>query len=125
MPRGMEAEAHPAAFEAVAIFIRLIVARLGIDAIAQRHDRQRLGRRIHRAMAAARMIGVAVRHRGALDGARRIDPQDRSEEHTSELQSLMRISYAVVCLTKKNSNDAEHTINLVTITTNMTRLHHE
>src|SRR3546814_1774793 len=28
----------------------------------------------------------------------------RSEEHTSELQSLMRISYAVFCLKKKNSN---------------------
>src|SRR3546814_5688487 len=27
----------------------------------------------------------------------------RSEEHTSELQSLMRISYAVFCLKKKNS----------------------
>src|SRR3546814_9011035 len=27
---------------------------------------------------------------------------DRSEEHTSELQSLMRISYAVFCLKKKN-----------------------
>src|SRR3546814_2919930 len=29
------------------------------------------------------------------------DPQKRSEEHTSELQSLMRISYAVFCLKKK------------------------
>src|SRR3546814_5915010 len=29
-------------------------------------------------------------------------PADRSEEHTSELQSLMRISYAVFCLKKKN-----------------------
>src|SRR3546814_4760529 len=29
------------------------------------------------------------------------EPQDRSEEHTSELQSLMRISYAVFCLKKK------------------------
>src|SRR3546814_6477380 len=28
----------------------------------------------------------------------------RSEEHTSELQSLMRISYAVFCLTKKKQN---------------------
>src|SRR3546814_4298253 len=28
----------------------------------------------------------------------------RSEEHTSELQSLMRISYAVFCLKKKNEN---------------------
>src|SRR3546814_5299021 len=29
-------------------------------------------------------------------------PNSRSEEHTSELQSLMRISYAVFCLKKKN-----------------------
>src|SRR3546814_10454985 len=29
----------------------------------------------------------------------------RSEEHTSELQSLMRISYAVFCLKKKTSNN--------------------
>src|SRR3546814_4530274 len=29
---------------------------------------------------------------------------DRSEEHTSELQSLMRISYAVFCLKKKKKN---------------------
>src|SRR3546814_9275213 len=31
------------------------------------------------------------------------DDQKRSEEHTSELQSLMRISYAVFCLQKKNN----------------------
>src|SRR3546814_3507550 len=32
-----------------------------------------------------------------------LDPEsDRSEEHTSELKSLMRISYAVFCLKKKN-----------------------
>src|SRR3546814_5522937 len=30
-----------------------------------------------------------------------LDPGQRSEEHTSELQSLMRISYAVFCLKKK------------------------
>src|SRR3546814_5670151 len=30
---------------------------------------------------------------------------ERSEEHTSELQSLMRISYAVFCLKKKNTSD--------------------
>src|SRR3546814_2552487 len=37
----------------------------------------------------------------------------RSEEHTSELQSLMRISYAVFCLKKKNKNntaDDKHTL---------------
>src|SRR3546814_5491270 len=32
------------------------------------------------------------------------DSRVRSEEHTSELQSLMRISYAVFCLKKKNSD---------------------
>src|SRR3546814_2401533 len=39
---------------------------------------------------------------------------DRSEEHTSELQSLMRISYAVFCLKKKKNNthtkDTTHSI---------------
>src|SRR3546814_2402218 len=33
----------------------------------------------------------------------------RSEEHTSELQSLMRISYAVFCLKKKNTPQILHT----------------
>src|SRR3546814_7416018 len=33
----------------------------------------------------------------------------RSEEHTSELQSLMRISYAVFCLKKKHNNDEQNT----------------
>src|SRR3546814_1406739 len=32
-------------------------------------------------------------------------PAKRSEEHTSELQSLMRISYAVFCLNKKTHNN--------------------
>src|SRR3546814_3294478 len=35
----------------------------------------------------------------------------RSEEHTSELQSLMRISYAVFCLKKKKSNKTHHASN--------------
>src|SRR3546814_10565353 len=38
---------------------------------------------------------------------------NRSEEHTSELQSLMRISYAVFCLKKKNTY-----INITTLTSN-------
>src|SRR3546814_6223909 len=36
-------------------------------------------------------------------------PVFRSEEHTSELQSLMRISYAVFCLKKKNNTHKHHT----------------
>src|SRR3546814_1916254 len=38
---------------------------------------------------------------GGTDLLRRYQKEMRSEEHTSELQSLMRISYAVFCLKKK------------------------
>src|SRR3546814_1295701 len=41
----------------------------------------------------------------------RVIPGIRSEEHTSELQSLMRISYAVFCLKKKTTKyNKEHTL---------------
>src|SRR3546814_8744634 len=36
--------------------------------------------------------------------------RERSEEHTSELQSLMRISYAVFCLKKKKKQNIKHCI---------------
>src|SRR3546814_3631480 len=39
----------------------------------------------------------------AVGGDVELDVDLRSEEHTSELQSLMRISYAVFCLKKKNN----------------------
>src|SRR3546814_2453580 len=42
----------------------------------------------------------------------------RSEEHTSELQSLMRISYAVFCLKKKNHKKNEKTVQNNRISTN-------
>src|SRR3546814_6649756 len=38
------------------------------------------------------------------EDAQRVDAVERSEEHTSELQSLMRISYAVFCLKKKKTH---------------------
>src|SRR3546814_3223088 len=44
----------------------------------------------------------------------------RSEEHTSELQSLMRISYAVFCLKKKKQQKIQNTHK---ITTNRTKSH--
>src|SRR3546814_172545 len=47
------------------------------------------------------------RHR--VQGHDRRQPFERSEEHTSELQSLMRISYAVFCLKKKKKiNTTSH-----------------
>src|SRR3546814_4618680 len=47
-----------------------------------------------------------VERGGRLVGDQQLRPagQRRSEEHTSELQSLMRISYAVFCLKKKKQN---------------------
>src|SRR3546814_8252228 len=52
----------------------------------------------------------ARQHKGDLGVTRRV-ALDRSEEHTSELQSLMRISYAVFCLKKKKINLKEYTTN--------------
>src|SRR3546814_10847822 len=48
-----------------------------------------------------RESGGPLEHRGRLAVAE-VAQEVRSEEHTSELQSLMRISYAVFCLKKKN-----------------------
>src|SRR3546814_13832565 len=56
---------------------------------------------------AASAQGVPVVGYGAgtsLEGNAAALTSDRSEEHTSELQSLMRISYAVFCLKKKNKS---------------------
>src|SRR3546814_9032649 len=38
-----------------------------------------------------------------------VDDDERSEEHTSGLQSLMRISYAVFCLKKQKNSTSSHT----------------
>src|SRR3546814_1397938 len=64
------------------------------------------GSRIHRGCPTPRCDGASRRHiqrrstrRGSRAGLRR-SCSGRSEEHTSELQSLMRISYAVFCLKK-------------------------
>src|SRR3546814_10494632 len=57
-----------------------------------------------------RRRGGAGRSRGcesrsATPGRSRAEGPVRSEEHTSELQSLMRISYAVFCLKKKKKKE--------------------
>src|SRR3546814_10014383 len=48
---------------------------------------------------------LALAQRAGRFGQQRFEPGEslRSEEHTSELQSLMRISYAVFCLKKKKT----------------------
>src|SRR3546814_5080682 len=62
---------------------------VGLQAALAHSD---LGRKAHLVARAARLQPFA----------------HRSEEHTSELQSLMRISYAVFCLKKKNTKSTSH-----------------
>src|SRR3546814_10865417 len=50
------------------------------------------------------MCSFGGRRRPAILRQHSIFRRQRSEEHTSELQSLMRLSYAVFCLKKKNTN---------------------
>src|SRR3546814_5264487 len=70
---------------------------------AARIGRPAPDRRAHRADALSRHHAGAAARTIADRRARRGDPPSlRSEEHTSELQSLMRISYAVFCLKQKN-----------------------
>src|SRR3546814_5493922 len=68
------------------------------------HDRDLLRR------AQGKLLGHQLTHdeRGIGHEADDERKADRSEEHTSELQSLMRISYAVFCLQKKKTqNESE------------------
>src|SRR3546814_4829204 len=76
-------------------FFLVVLVDLGVvfDAGDFVFDLFRFRRRFRRHGARALQLGDVLR---LEDG--------RSEEHTSELQSLMRISYAVFCLKKKNNN---------------------
>src|SRR3546814_6643987 len=66
--------------------IRRDAAAYFIDELVEQHP-------LRRARAAGKVCAVAAQ----------LHEQHRSEEHTSELQSLMRISYAVFCLKKKHT----------------------
>src|SRR3546814_4012181 len=71
-------------------------------------------RRLHAQVQAAWPVQARHRRPGALSlpeqgGATFADGGNRSEEHTSELQSLMRISYAVFCLKKKKMSSKSFT----------------
>src|SRR3546814_3345768 len=73
---------------------RLLVALVGFQNVVAENQQRPGGARHHQRIAVLRK---------------------RSEEHTSELQSLMRISYAVFCLNKKEKHD-KHTIRMHTST---------
>src|SRR3546814_2132263 len=87
---------------------------LGSDADCH-HSRRHLWRHFHAdrgggCLGSLRLLRCRVRLQGhdSAAGAAR----DRSEEHTSELQSLMRISYAVFCLKKNNNTSRPRVLTL-------------
>src|SRR3546814_1694764 len=113
----------------------LIGGAIADDRVAIDQRRARIGQRlVDRAANVGEVVTVAgdgVPARRAIAGqhilgrrqvGRAVDrdlvvvPQDRSEEHTSELQSLMRISYAVFCWKKKKTKSYI----IVTIITSVT-----
>src|SRR3546814_2200167 len=61
---------------------------------------------------------------GAVEPLHGSDRHCRSEEHTSELQSLMRISYAVFCLKKKNNPSLTPSPSINPITTMYNNITH-
>src|SRR3546814_4492175 len=68
--------------------------------------------RQHQALArGAQAGGLQLRGGGLEAGFDGLGHDSRSEEHTSELQSLMRISYAVFCLKKKKTTTDRQSIN--------------
>src|SRR3546814_4692616 len=80
--------------------------------ITLRRCQRRAGRIAHSFIDYAKLIpgeGILLVARDSgfqhLFGFRKVAVILRSEEHTSELQSLMRISYAVFCLKKKKKNN--------------------
>src|SRR3546814_6873143 len=96
------------------------VGNLELPALARAHLIGGLGE------AADRPRDGAGEVKGQQHGHRKGDAADdeRSEEHTSELQSLMRISYAVFCLKKKKQKHTTTTTEspLLTLTTHIQQL---
>src|SRR3546814_6930759 len=92
----------------------LVFLGLGAPALAQDvhilafGDSLTAGHGLPRGQGFAPQLEQALRRNGirtfVTDAGVSGDTTARSEEHTSELQSLMRISYAVFCLKKKNKN---------------------
>src|SRR3546814_1160169 len=87
---------------AVRALARQLLAQHGIsdsEIVRERGERGLLPPRVFSGGAARNDIQLSLSHDGDYVAA--VIAFQRSEEHTSELQSLMRISYAVFCLKKK------------------------
>src|SRR3546814_2719257 len=76
---------------------------VGLPQISEEQAHRRIQQAVKGQQRARRQSDERIRHvaRMVRSARSKMPDTDRSEEHTSELQSLMRISYAVFCLKKK------------------------
>src|SRR3546814_7702936 len=98
-------------------YTTLFRSLLGTDALCAEAIAERVGESAGAMVAPTVGVGMAQHHM-AFPGTVTFRPStlmlvirdmvQRSEEHTSELQSLMRISYAVFCLKKKKIPNHHH-----------------
>src|SRR3546814_2723003 len=99
-----------------------------MDRLRPRHLRPRLRRTFELLDPEGRTRGIVRMRHIAKDGKsfRKCVDGDvrRSEEHTSELQSLMRISYAVFCLQKKKKKILHHNIHNNQLVANKHYIHY-
>src|SRR3546814_2393985 len=98
---------YPTLFRSVAV---AAVAKRGAKRRASVAELSRQAWLLREAGSGTRQVAQRMLRRRGIRPARLIElGSNRSEEHTSELQSLMRISYAVFCLKKKNKhNQVKH-----------------
>src|SRR3546814_5246381 len=81
--------------------IDISVAGINVSPHNLRDQQRKLGSKTARAISKFQIDRLGCKHPIERE------TRTRSEEHTSELQSLMRIAYAVFCLKKKNNNIPE------------------
>src|SRR3546814_3071720 len=99
-PRSTRTEHTLSLHDALPISDLLLLAAMQLDRAAQLVDVVRHG---DVGDVGAEQPEDAAPHRPSWSNSTACSSAWRSEEHTSELQSLMRISYAVFCLKKKNT----------------------
>src|SRR3546814_2223304 len=85
------------------------VNMLRLRVLSDCHARSKKGQPPHRTTGVASASCAHCALAGSISRSKLIPGTMRSEEHTSELQSLMRISYAVFCLKKKQQKKTNTT----------------
>src|SRR3546814_1085817 len=95
-------------FPYTTLFRSMLALRLGPSGTGAMIFREGHSMKLRVLIAAAAIALTAAGCENSSLGGTKQTIGTRSEEHTSELQSLMRISYAVFCLKKKNNKTQQH-----------------